>query len=79
MPTKSHLKKAREQITKELGYEAYNDGWGNEHLLNGPHGDYFFDSTSQQMFAMLVSCRAKYLMTDRLGRDCRMRGKRGRR
>jgi len=55
--TKKTRVAVQNEIAKELDYKRYCDDWGNEHLVDGPHGDCYFDSTTLTIFRMLVNYR----------------------
>lgn len=59
METNELRKEVIMEICKELGYKGYDDEWGREHLVDGPHGNCYFHDTDGILFHMLIRARMK--------------------
>lgn len=52
-------KEVIDELCTELGYKGFDEEWGNEHLIDGPHGDMYFSCTSLDSFRTQIRDRMK--------------------
>ena len=59
METNALRKEVIAELCQELGYKGFDEEWGREHLIDGPHGDCYFSATTLDSFRTQIRDRIK--------------------